>query len=183
MYDGGKMNIRTVLFTVILILLATAVAGANPSPWPSSENNFTIIQTFEVTFHIEKPLESDSMGAFILYGGPVLSYVWNPAENKGAGFGVELGAELRKYFMQPMSGLFIGGYLGTGALWRSGEENVVTMSTGVKLGWRIPLIKRGLLLDVEPYICVGVKLLGIDENQNAGPFDAAPYLGTKFDFY
>jgi len=177
------MNIRTALFTVILILLTTGVAGANPSPWPSSENGFSIIQTFEATFHIEKPLESDTMGAFIVYGGPTLAYILSPAENKGAGFGVELGAELRKYFMQPMSGLFTGGYLGTGALWRSGEEKVVTISVGVKLGWRIPLIKRGLLLDVEPYICVGVKLLGIDEAENGGTFDAALYLGTKFDFY
>lgn len=168
---------------VTVSLFSAGMARANPLPWPGTENQFTIMQTLEVTFQIEKPLKLDSMGAFILYGGPVLANILSPAETKGTGFGIELGAELRKYFMLPMSGLFMGGYLGAGALWSSGDKNVLAVSTGIKLGWRIPLLNRELSLDIEPYICVGVKLLGIDENENNGPFEAALYLGTKFEFY
>lgn len=148
-------------------------------------NRFSIMQTFEVTFHIEQPLQPDTMGTWILYGGPVLSYVWSPDEIKGAGVGIELGVELRKYFVLPLSGLFSGVYLCAGALWRSGEEHVEAISAGFKLGWRIPLLSRGLSLDLEPYICVGVKLLsnGGDNNNSGFLDDATFYLGTKFDFY
>ncbi len=182
-YDGGKMSIRTTLPIMAVALLSAGVAGANPLPGPSSENQFTIMQTFEFTFHIEGSVEPDTMGTWILYGGPTLAYVWSPETIKGSGAGVELGAELRRYFKQPLSGPFAGVYMGAGVLWRSGEEHVEAISAGFKLGWRIPFLSRGLLLDLEPYICVGVKLLSNDGDDNGGFFDSTLYLGTKFDFY
>ncbi len=178
------MSIKTIIIPMLVVTLQlTGVALANPSPWPGTENQFTIMQTLEVTFHIEGPLLPDTMGTWILYGGPTLVNILSPVETRGTGFGIELGAELRKYFMRPMSGLFAGAYLGAGALWRSGEEQVEAISAGVKLGWRIPLFRRGLLLDLEPYTCVGAKLFGTNENKNGNVFDGALYLGIKFDFY
>ncbi len=168
---------------LVVTLLFTGIAVANPTAWPSSDNQFTILQTIEFTFHVEGQIQPDTMGTWILYGGPTLVSILSPAETKGTGLGIELGAELRKYFMRPKSGLFTGVYLGAGALWRSGEEHVEAISTGIKLGWRIPLFNRGLLLDIEPYICVGAKLLSTDEGNNGGILDAALYLGAKFDFY
>lgn len=171
------------MLMLMVALLLTGVSFANPSPWPDTDNQFTIMQTLEFTFHIEEPVQPDTMGTWIIYGGPTLVNTLSPAETKGTGLGIELGVELRKYFMRPRSGLFAGAYMGAGALWRSSEESVEAISAGVKLGWRIPLFSRGLLLDVEPYICVGMKLLGSDKNENGGFFDAALYLGIKFDFY
>ena len=177
------MNIRITLLTLMVTLLLTGVSFANPAPWPGTDNQFTIMQTLEFTFHIEGPIQPDTMGTWIIYGGPTLVNIMSPAETKGTGLGIELGAELRKYFMRPVSGLFAGAYLGAGALWRSGEEQVEAISAGVKLGWRIPLFNKGLHLDIEPYTCVGVKLLGTDGSDDGGLFDAALYLGAKFDFY
>lgn len=177
------MNVRITLLTVMVMLLLAGISFANPAPWPGTDNQFTIMQTLEFTFHIEGPVQPDTMGTWIIYGGPTLVNILSPAETKGTGLGIELGAELRKYFMRPMSGLFAGAYIGAGALWRSGEEQVEAISAGVKLGWRIPLFSEGLQLDIEPYICVGTKLLDTDENDDSGLFDAALYLGTKFDFY
>jgi hypothetical protein len=177
------MSIRITLLMVMVTLLLTGVSFANPAPWPGTDNQFTIMQTVEFTFHIEGSIQPDTMGTWILYGGPTLVNILSPAETKGTGFGIEMGAELRKYFMRPLSGLFAGAYLGAGALWRSGEEQVEAVSAGVKLGWRIPLFSRGLQLDVEPYICVGAKLLGSNKDENSDLLDAALYLGTKFDFY
>ncbi len=168
---------------LMVTLLLTGVSFGNPAPWPGTDNQFTIMQTVEFTFHIERSIQPDTMGTWIIYGGPALVNILSPAETKGTGLGIELGAELRKYFMRPMSGLFAGAYMGAGALWKSGEEQVEAISAGVKLGWRIPLFNKGLQLDIEPYICVGAKLLGTDENDNSSLFDAAFYLGTKFDFY
>lgn len=177
------MSVKTISLIVLVTLLLTGFAFANPAPWPGTDNQFTIMQTLELTFHIEGPVQPDTMGTWILYGGPVLVNILSPAETKGTGLGIELGAELRKYFMRPVSGLFAGVYLGAGALWHSNGEQVEAISAGVKLGWRIPLFSKGLHLDIEPYICVGVKLLGTDESDDGAPFDAALYLGTKFDFY
>ncbi len=168
---------------MVAVALLAGMTGANPLPVPSSENRFTIMQTLEFTFHIEKPVEPDTMGTWIFYGGPVLACVLSPAETKGMGFGIELGSELRKYFTRPLSGPFTGVYMGAGAHWKSGEEHVEAISAGFKLGWRIPLFSRMLQLDIEPYICVGTKILSNDGDDNGGLFDAALYLGAKFDFY
>lgn len=64
------------------------------------------------------------MGTWILYGGPTLAYVWSPDTVKGGGGGVELGAELRRYFTRPLSGSFAGAYIGAGALevWRGARR-------------------------------------------------------------
>ena len=179
--DGHKVNTRAVISITLIALLFVCIAKANPTPGPASENRFSIMQTLEVTYHSEGPLASYTMSTWILYGGPTFVYIWRP--DMGAGLGVELGGELRKYFVQPLSGPFIGGYLGVGALWTPGEEQVEAISTGAKLGWRINLLNQGCLLDLEPYLCIGVKLLSFGEDGGGGFMDATLYIGTKFDFY
>jgi len=90
------MNRRIVYHAVIAVLLSAAAAQANPTPGPQGINSFTVMQTLEFTFHIEKPTTPDSTGALILYGGPTLVRIWSPSEIEGNGLGIELGCELRK---------------------------------------------------------------------------------------
>ena len=181
------MNIRCTLLPVAVVLLFACFVSADPLPIPAAEGRFSIMQTLEMTFHIEIPLDQHSMNTWIIYGGPSLAYIWIPDEIEGSGVGIELGGELRKYFIKPFSGLFFGAYFGAGVLWGTGEEHIEAISTGLKFGWRIPLIRTALPLDIEPYVGIGIKLLSNEKNEwNENYSDANDitlYLGTKVELY
>ncbi|MCD4776781.1 MAG: hypothetical protein K8S15_12115 [Candidatus Aegiribacteria sp.] len=178
------MNIRSALLSIAVALFSTSFVSADPVPIPPAENRFSIMQTLEMTFHMESPLDQHSMNTWIIYGGPSLVYIWIPDEIVGSGIGLELGGELRKYFIEPYSGIFFGAYMGAGILFRTGEEHIEAISSGLKLGWRIPLIRAALPLDLEPYIGVGIKLLS-NENDVWGEnySHVTLYLGTKVELY
>jgi hypothetical protein len=174
---------KAAAFTIAALILFEAEAVSNPTP-PPAEGRFTVMHTLEFTLNIEYPMKPDTLSTFILYGGPTLVYVWSPDESRGFGVGIELGGELRKYFQRPVSGLFAGGYIGAGALWKSDDETVETVSAGVKLGNRIPFLSGDeVLMDIEPYLCLGFQLLDLNGDNESRFSDTTLYLGFKLDFY
>jgi hypothetical protein len=140
------------------------------------------MQTLEFILHVEGPLTSDTIETWILYGGPTLVHIWSPEELQGTCAGLELGGELRRYFIQPLTGPFMGAYFGAGALWRLEEETVEAVSAGAKLGWRIPMLHSDLRLYIEPYSAICVKLFSIGEEYEEALFDGTLFLGMKLDF-
>lgn len=181
------MSNRTKLSIVLITLISTCIAKANPTPSPGGgfygESKFSIMQTLEFTYHIEGFSTADSMGTWILYGGPSFVYVWIPEDDEGVGLGLELGAETRRYYMRSLSGLFAGLYSGAGILWQSGAEYTAAISAGGKLGWRVNLRQQRLPFDLEPYICVGIMLVRFDGSNVFADLAPTLYLGTKLDLY
>lgn len=180
------MGNRTKLMIVLITLLSVCLVRANPTPSPGNswgESAFSLMQTLEFTFHIEDFSTADSMRTWIIYGGPSIIYVWLPGENEGAGLGLELGAETRKYFKHPLSGPFAGLYSGVGILWRLGDDYTAAISAGAKLGLRVNLHAQRLPFDLEPYICVGIMLISFDGSNAWGNLAPTLYLGTKLDLY
>jgi len=183
--------VRLCIVTITILTSLTALSvSADPLPAPEPENGFSVMQTFETTFHHERPISGDTLGTSIIYAGPSLARVWLPEEVTGNGMGIEIGVEARRYVIRPLSGPFVGLYIGGGVLWRHEAEKLESISTGLKLGWRIKLLEGMPNLDLEPYIGVGFRIFGNDPYEisygyldGKDHFQGIIYLGTKVDIF
>jgi hypothetical protein len=158
------------------VVLFCAPVSADPTPGPPGSDN-SVLGTLEAVVQAEGLLSSDSMGTWIVYGGPAVVRICSPEELEGFGLGAELGAEVRRSLAGPFSGPFMGVYAGLGILWTGGEKENEAATAGAKTGWRIPLTGNALL---EPYLGVGLEVYSFsDEDQT---FDSIVYLGMKLGF-
>jgi hypothetical protein len=180
------MGTRKAVALPLIILTFAGLVRANPTPGPGNswgESEFSVMQTLELTYHVEGFNTADSLGSWIVYGGPSFVYIWLPDDDEGTGLGLELGAEARRYVKRPLSGPFAGLYSGAGILWQSGRDYTAAISAGAKLGWRINLHEQRLPFDLEPYISVGIMLISFDGSNVWVNLAPTLYLGTKLDLY
>ena len=159
------------------IALLSSSVMANPTPGPSGEADNSVLGTLEAVVQAEGTLSSDSLGTWIVYGGPTLVRIWSPGDLEGFGMGAEMGVEVRRSIVRPFSGPFMGVYAGLGILWTGGEKDNEAASAGAKAGWRIPLTGNALL---EPYLGVGLEAYSFGEEIQT--FDSMFYLGMKLGF-
>ncbi|MFO7627226.1 MAG: hypothetical protein R6V62_08210 [Candidatus Fermentibacteraceae bacterium] len=174
------MTSRVSVSWIVTLFMVGAVL-ADPTPDPDYiDDGGSLLQTFEVTVHVERGFSGDSLQSWILYGGPTLVYVWSPEDLRGPGLGLELGGELRRSLRRPLSGPFLGAYTGVGILWRMDENASEAVTAGVKMGWRIP-VSSGSPLDIEPYAGVGIRLLSLSGGRESSSLHGILYLGLKLD--
>lgn len=165
----------------VTVMLMVGAAFADPTPDPDYiDDGGSLLQTVEVTVHVERGFSGDSLQSWILYAGPSLVYVWSPEDLRGPGLGLELGGELRRSLRRPLSGPFLGAYAGVGILWRMDEKASEAVTAGVKMGWRIP-VRSDSPVDIEPYAGVGLRLLSLSGGRESSSLHGILYLGLKLD--
>jgi hypothetical protein len=165
------------------LVVMTAVAAANPSPGASWANGGpSLLQTAEFVLQSQRLSSDDSATVVILYGGPSFVYTRAPDKYRGYGLGLEAGIEFRRQISRRSSGPFMSLYAGVGSLWPFSETDtswIRAVSSGFKMGWRIPVVRDDRGVDVEPYaaLAYGFSLTG------DWAFSGAVYLGLKFALF
>lgn len=176
-------SIRSEVLLCAIAFVSAGAGGANPSPGTNwATGGLGLIQTVEFVLQDQRPTSGDSATVLILYGGPSFVYTHKPEDYEGSGVGAEAGVELRRQFSRRSSGPFVSLYAGAGALWPISESEsswIRAVSSGFKLGCRIPVENGHPSLDLEPYVALacGYSLAG-DES-----FSGAVYLGLKLAFF